>query len=95
MGSYMERLASNSFVRITLWDPIGLADNSIDFIKTIKAIKSVNPYLFQLWNNNIAIDSDIIKRQDLMMISLNSWRKMYYKNIPWKNDTPSTIVLNN
>lgn len=95
MGSYMERLASNSFVRITLWDPIGLADNSIDFIKTIKAIKSVNPYLFQLWNNNIAIDSDIIKRQDLMMISLNSWRKMYYQNIPWKNDTPSTIVLNN
>lgn len=95
MGSYMERLASNSFVRITLWDPIGLADNSIDFIKTIKAIKLVNPYLFQLWNNNIAIDSDIIKRQDLMMISLNSWRKMYYQNIPWKNDTPSTIVLNN
>ena len=95
MGDFMERLASNSYVRITLWDPIGLSDNSIDFIKAVRAIKSVNPYLFQLWNNNIPIDSDIIKKQDLVMISLNSWRKMYHQSISWIKDTPSTIVLNN
>lgn len=94
MGEFMERIASNSFVRITLWDPIGLADNSIEFIKSVRAIKSVNPYLFQLWNNNIPIDSDIVKKQDLMMISLNSWKKMYMQNIKWGKDTPSTIVLN-
>lgn len=95
IGDFMERLAENSYVRITLWDPVGLADNSIEFIKSVRAIKSVNPYLFQLWNNNIPIDSGILKKQDLMMISLNSWKKLNDEmEVKWVNDVPSTLVLN-
>jgi len=94
MGQFMERLAENSYVRITLWDPIKLMDSSIEFIKSVRAIKSVNPYLFQLWNNNIPIDSDIIKKQDLMMISLDSWKKLDYQEVKWAKDVPSTLVLN-
>lgn len=95
MGEFMERLAENSYVRITLWDPIGLVDNSIEFIKSVRAIKSVNPYLFQLWNKNIPIDSDILKKQDLMLISLNSWKKLDDEIEPkWISDVPSTLVLN-
>lgn len=94
VGEFMERLAENSYVRITLWDAIGLSDNSIEFIKSVRAIKSVNPYLFQLWNNVIPIDSDIIKKQDLVMISLDSWKKLESKNVKWLKDMPSTLVLN-
>ncbi|WP_165041296.1 cation:proton antiporter [Dysgonomonas sp. ZJ709] len=95
VGEFMERLAENSYVRITLWDPIGLTDSSIEFIKSVRAIKAVNPYLFQLWNNNIPIDSDILKKQDLMMISLNSWKKLEDKGTRWIKDAPSTFVLTN
>ena len=90
----MERLAENSYVRITLWDAIGLSENSIDFIKSVKAIKSVNPYLFQLWNNYIPIDSDILRKQDLMMISMDSLNKLEDMEVQWLRDTPSTLVLN-
>lgn len=95
VGEFMERLAQNSYVRITLWDPIGLADNSIEFIKSVKAIKAVNPYLFQLWNNNIPVDSDILNKQDLILISLNSWKELDDRNPKLMKDAPSTLVLTN
>jgi Kef-type K+ transport system membrane component KefB len=93
MGEFMERLAENSYVRITLWDRIGLMDSSIEFIKSVRAIKSVNPYLFQLWNNHIPIDSDIVKKQDLLMISIKSWKKLDNQDVKWAKDVPSTLVL--
>lgn len=95
MGEFMERLAQNSYVRITLWDAIGLVDDSIDFIKSVRAIKAVNPYLFQLWNNNIPIDADILKKQDLVFISLNSWIELDDKNPKLMKDLPSTLVMTN
>lgn len=94
MGEFMERLAENSYVRITLWDAIGLSDASIDFILSIRGIKAVNPYLFQVWNKHIPIDSDILHKQDLMMISLNSWKKLDDMEVSWLKDVPSTLVLN-
>lgn len=95
VGEFMQRLAENSYVRITLWDAIGLVDNSLEFTKTVRAIKSVNPYLFQLWNNNIPIDSDILKKQDLIMISLNSWEELDDRNPKLMKEAPSTLILTN
>lgn len=93
IGDFMERLAENSYVRITLWDANGLADRSIEFTKSIRTIKSINPYLFQLWNNHIPIDSDILRKQDLMMVSLNSWKKLNNKDVKWVKDAPSILIL--
>ncbi|NDV79406.1 cation:proton antiporter [Dysgonomonas sp. 511] len=93
VSEFMQRLAENSYVRITLWDAIGLADSSMDFIKAVRAIKAINPYLFQLWNNNIPVDGDILKGQDLILIGLNSWRVLESKNPKLMKDAPSTLVL--
>lgn len=95
VGEFMERLAENSYVRITLWDRIGLSEKSIEFVKSVKAIKSVNPYLFQLWNNNIPVDSDILKKQDLILISLNSWKELDAKKPNLLKEAPSTLILTN
>lgn len=94
VGDFMERLTQNSYVRITLWDAIGLMDNSIEFIKSVRGIKAVNPYLFQLWNNNIPIDVDILKKHDLLMISLKSWKNLRERYPSWEKDVPSTLILN-
>ena len=95
VGQFMERLAENSFVRITLWDVIGLMDTSMDFTKSVRVIKGINPYLFQLWNKNIPVDSDILKKQDMIMISLNSWIELNDRNPKLLKDAPSTLVLTN
>jgi len=93
IGSYMERLARNSYVRITLWDAIGLADRSIEFVKSIRAINEINPYLFSLWNNDMQIESEILKKQDLVLISTNSWKKLYEGEFSWRKNMPSTLVI--
>ncbi|QIK61331.1 cation/H(+) antiporter [Dysgonomonas sp. HDW5A] len=94
VGDFMERLTQNSYVRITLWDAIGLMDSSIEFVKSVRGIKAVNPYLFQLWNNNIPIDVDIFKKHDLLMISLKSWKNLRERYPSWEKDLPSTLILN-
>lgn len=94
IGTFMERLAKNSYVRITLWDAAGLMDSSMDFVKSIREIKGVNPYLFQLWNNNIAIDKDIFNKHDLILVSLKSWKKLKEKHPSWIRTIPSTLLLN-
>lgn len=95
IGEYMKKLARNSYVRIMLWDAIGLADTSIDFIKSIRTIKEINPYLFLLWNNNILIEKDILQKHDLMLISINSWKKLQEKDFNWKKNIPSVLIIDN
>ena len=95
VGSFMQRLAENSYVRITLWDAIGLMDTSMEFTKAVRSIKAINPYLFQLWNKNIPVDIDILKKQDLILISLNSWKELDAKNPRLLKDAPSMLVLTN
>lgn len=94
LGDFMGRIARHSYVRITLWDAIGLMDSSIDFVKSVREIKAVNPYLFQLWNNNIPVDRDIFNKHSLVMISLNSWRTLKEKHPSWIKSMPSVLLLN-
>ncbi|MDU1903677.1 MAG: cation:proton antiporter [Dysgonomonas sp.] len=94
MGDFMEQLTKNSYVRISLWDSIGLMDKSIEFVKSVRGIKAVNPYLFQLWNNNILVDKDILGKHDLIMISLKSWKKLKETHPSWVRSMPSTLLLN-
>lgn len=94
VGDFMERLAKNSYIRITLWDAAGLMDSSMDFVKSIREIKGVNPYLFQLWNNNIPIDKDIFNKHDLILVSLKSWKRLKELHPSWIRTIPSTLLLN-
>lgn len=95
VGEFVKRLAENSHVKITLWDSINLSNQSIEFTQAIRAARAVNQYHYQLWNNNIAIDSDILKRQDLILISLNSWTKLMHREDNIAADAPSILVITN
>lgn len=95
VGEFVKRLAENSHVKITLWDAINLSNQSIEFTQSIRAARAVNQYHYQLWNNNIAIDRDILKRQDLILISLNSWTKLIHREDNIADDAPSILVITN
>lgn len=93
LGEYIKRLAENSHVKITLWDSIDLSNQSIEFTQNIRAAKAVNPYHYQQWNNNIPVGLDILKKYDLIIISLNSWTKLLHKDDNIANKTPSILVI--
>lgn len=93
IGQFMERLSKNSNIRITLWDSIKLADKTLEFVKSVREVKSVNQYLFQVWNNNIPVDESILQKHDLIIISLNSWRKLEEMDAKMIKEMPSTLIL--
>ena len=95
VGEFVKRLAENSHIKITIWDSINLSNQSIEFTQSIRAARSVNQYHYQLWNNNIPVDSDILKRQDLILISLNSWTKLIHREDSLADDAPSILVITN
>lgn len=95
VGEFVQRLAENANIKITLWDPINLSNQSIQFTQTIRAAKAVNPYHYQLWNNIVPVDLDILKKHDLILISLNSWVKMMHKDENLADNAPSILVLTN
>lgn len=95
IGSFIQRLAENSQIKTTLWDSIDLSNQSIEFTQYFRSVQAVNPYHYQKWNNNIVIDLDIIKRHDLIIISLNSWIKLLNKDEKLASQTPSVLVLTN
>lgn len=95
VGEFVKRLAENSHVKITLWDAINLSNQSIEFTQSIRAARSVNQYHYQLWNNNIPVDRAILKRQDLILISLNSWTKLIHREDNIADDAPSILVITN
>lgn len=94
VSNFMKRMARHCYSRITLWDDVKLMDKSIEFVKCIREIKNVNPYLFQLWNNNIPLDKDIFMKNDLVMISLKSWIILKDKHPNWIKAMPSVLLLN-
>lgn len=95
IGRHMERLTRNSYVRITLWDAIGLSDKSIEFVKSVRAISEINPYLFSLWNNKVEVDSSVLNKHDLMLISTDSWKKLHGGDFSWKRSIPSALIIDN
>jgi len=95
IGEYMEKLARNSYVRITLWDAVGLSDKSLDFVKSVRSIKEINPYLFLQWNKGVKIENDMLNKQDLVLISTNSWKMLKEREFIWKKAIPSTLIIDN
>ncbi|MDH6354344.1 Kef-type K+ transport system membrane component KefB [Dysgonomonas sp. PH5-45] len=94
IGQFMERLAINSYARITIWDSVGLLDESLEFTKNIRNIKEVSPSLCHEWDKNLPVDADTLGKQDLVLVSINSWNKLKDKNIDWEKLLPSVLLLN-
>ena len=95
LGEYMVRMASNSYVRFTLLDEVGIMDKSIEFIKNAREVKAVNPFLFSKWDSSIPVSETLLEKQDLVLMSLRSWNKLQNSNYAWKDKLPSSLVITN
>lgn len=95
IGEYMVRLASNSYIRFTLFDVVGIMDKSIEFIKNVREVKAINPYLFTNWNPATPVNENLLIKQDLVLMSQKSWNKLQHSDYTWKEKLPSVLVITN
>ena len=89
---YLQRLIKNSEAQITVTDPVGLIKNHTDIKEAIRAIEQEAPNHITL-NNEKVIDEPFIQQFQLMVISVDGWKKLVDSHCSWLNQTPSILIL--
>ncbi len=89
---YAQKLIHNNNARVVVLDSTGVIKQNPEMKEAIRSIEQIAPNHIALYNEN-KIDKDFLAVQDLMLISLDSWRKAIETQSIWLPQTPSTLIL--
>jgi len=71
---YAQKLIHNNNARVIVLDSTGVIKQNPEMKEAIRSIEQIAPNHIALYNEN-KIDKEFLATQDLMLISLDSWRK--------------------
>jgi len=89
--SYAQKLISNSGAQVTILDANGQVNNS-EIKELIRVIEQNAPNHINFVKQS-EIGKDILQLQDLMIISLESWKRLIEKQTIWLANTPSVLII--
>lgn len=89
---YAQKLINNSGSQITILDASGEIKKHTEIKEQIRAIEQTAPNHIQLINER-PIEKQFLKEQDLMLVSMDSWKSLVETNSTWLSKIPSTIIL--
>ena len=89
---YGQKLITNSESQITLFDAVGKIKNEPVTKEAIRAIEQTAPNHITLMSERI-LDPEFLKSQQLMIISMESWKKLVDSKSLWLADIPSTLIV--
>jgi hypothetical protein len=89
---YAKKLIYNNHSQVSILDVRGIVKNNIELKEEIRAIEQVTPNHIAILNDK-KIDKDFLKSQDLMLVSLDSWKKLVETRSTWLSSTPSTLII--
>jgi len=89
---YAQKLIVNAGSQVTILDAAGFVKNNPQIKETIRSIEQVVPNHIQLLNQK-KLDREFLQSQGLMVISVESWKKLVDTRSPWLNDTPSLLII--
>jgi len=89
---YARKLINNSGSQVTILDATGQIKNHAETKESIRAIEQKAPNHINLLNERI-INKDFLKEQHLMLISVDSWKRLVDTKSLWLSDIPSTLIL--
>lgn len=90
--SFAQKLINNSESQITILDVSGQIKNNPELKEKIRAIEQKAPNHINLKNDRV-INKDFLRVQSLMIVSLDSWKKLVDSKSLWLSDIPSTLIL--
>lgn len=89
---YIQKFINNGGVAITIFDAQDSIKHSVEFKETLRAIEIAAPgYLTVLENNHAT--KGLFTAHDLMLISLDSWKRALELNSVWLPDSPSVMIM--
>lgn len=89
---FAQKLINNSESQITILDVAGQMKNNPDLKEKIRAIEHKAPNHINLLNEKI-IDKEFLASQNLMLVSIESWKKLVESKSLWLSEVPSTLML--
>lgn len=89
---YAQRLITMANATITLSDISGEINTHAEMKEKIKLLEITNPGHIVLQSSK-KIEKEFLEEQKLMIISLNSWRKLIQTKSTWLNNTPSVLII--
>ncbi len=89
---YAQKLIHNAGAQVTILDITGFVKSNADMNEKIRAMEQTAPNHIALYNQSI-IDKEFLNQQDLMLVSLESWKKLIDSKNVWLTDIPSVLVL--
>jgi Kef-type K+ transport system membrane component KefB len=89
---FAQKLINNSESQITILDLAGQIKNNPELKEKIRAIEQKAPNHIHVLNERI-IDKEFLGSQNLMIVSIESWKKLVDTKSLWLSDIPSTLIL--
>lgn len=89
---FAQKLINNSESQITILDVAGQIKSNPELKEKVRAIEQKAPNHINLLNERI-IDKEFLANQNLMIVSIESWKKLVDSKSLWLSDIPSTLIL--
>ncbi len=88
---YAQKLISNSDSQVTVFDANGSIKDS-EIKESIRAIEQIAPNHISLLMDQ-EMDVSLLQNQDLVIISIASWKKLFESHNKWITSFPSVLII--
>ena len=89
---YAQKFIHNNGSQITVLDAVGQIKSNAQIRENIRSIEQTAPNHIMVTNEK-TIKKEFLDEQDLMLISLDSWKKLIDSHSIWLNNTPSVLII--
>lgn len=89
---FAQKLIHNNGSQITVLDAVGHIRNNRKIQEGIRSIEQIAPNHIMMMQER-TIKKEFLEHQDLMIISLESWKKLLDSHSIWLNNTPSVLII--
>jgi Kef-type K+ transport system membrane component KefB len=90
--NYAQKLIKNSNSQVSILDAEGQIRNNSEIKEIIRAIEQTAPNHIRLLQER-TITRDFLMQQNLMLISIESWKNLIETKSTWLPDIPSTLII--
>jgi len=89
---FVRKLALHENVSLAIMDPTNAASQSTEIQSELAAFGEYDNDRVRLLHENV-LEKDFLQQQDLMIISLDSWKKAVESHSLWLSHSPSVLIV--
>lgn len=89
---FAQKMIHNNGAQVTIFDAVGQIKDNREIQELVRSIEQIAPNHIAMMQERI-IKKEFLEEQDLMIISLESWKKLIDSHSPWLNNTPSVLII--